>query len=123
MMNNFIPSITTDDIRKALDAVGVELHYMGYEMLVAALERACEDPQRLLRLRDEIYQPIALREGCNASMVERRIRIAIRGVWNYTPDKILRLFDSIAIHRAPTNSQFLSRMVRFIKENSKNNEH
>ena len=122
MATNLMATITTDDIRKALDVVGVTRNYKGFEMLVTAIREVVYNERKLCAVHKEVYSYIALIEKSNSSAVERCIRTAIRGAWAHTPDKLRRLFDTVCMDKPPSNTHFISRMVGFIKENSNNDE-
>ena len=111
--------ITSEDIREALDSVGVTRNYKGFEMLVKAIHEVVHNERKLCAVHKEVYSHIARIEKSNSSAVERCIRTAIRGAWTNTPDKLLALFNTVCMDKAPSNTRFISRMVGFIKENTK----
>ena len=120
MVTNAMPGFRDDDIKKALDYVGITPNYKGFPMLTLAIALAAEDNRRMYNLRDGIYDPIACSMSCSVSSVGRNIRTAIRVSWKFDPTKLFEIFGTAdVLDRAPNNARFIARMVRFVGERSK----
>ena len=68
-------------IQKTLRALGIIRNYDGYRLILAAVQLAVEDEDRLRLVTKEIYRPASILCCCPLANVERNIRTVIFRAW------------------------------------------
>lgn len=93
-------------IHELLLSLGIGRQYSGHSITVQAVQLVIENEDRLLRLKQNIYQPLAAQRSCDWRTIERNIRTVIRRAWKVNPDRLSDL-SIYPLDTAPTVTEFL----------------
>lgn len=100
-------------IHELLLSLGIGRQYSGHSITVQAVQMVIEDEDRLLRLKQSIYQPLAAQRSCDWRTIERNIRTVIHRAWRMNAEGL----SSLAIYplqSAPTVTEFLDILSVYI---------
>lgn len=101
-------------IMNALDQLGVPAHLQGYGMLVRAIGIVTRSGGTL-KLRRDVYPPIAEEYSLSVISVDRAIGYAVNAAFNRTNAETIQAFfgNSLDPHSGtPTNAQFIAAIVK-----------
>ena len=93
-------------IQKTLRALGITRNYDGYRLILAAVQLAVEDEDRLRLVTKEIYRPVSILCCCPLANVERNIRTVIRRAWHVNR-AYLNTLAGYPVEQTPTVTQFV----------------
>jgi two-component system response regulator (stage 0 sporulation protein A) len=116
--NEDIETLATD----LLVEMGVPGHLCGFDYIVAGARLIIRDPEMLRGITTDLYPSIADEHGTTPSRVERGIRHAIECMMDRVDiDAMEKYFgNSIDPEKGkPTNSEFIARVVHFVKKRIK----
>ena len=105
-------------ISAALQEVGVPTHLSGFPLWKDAVRLALQQPPTALRMREDIYAPLAAAAHTGVSVTEHAMRHAIDAAWLRADARVLeRLFGyTVSADRAtPSNEAFLFQMCEHIR--------
>ena len=112
--------VNTHTIQNVLLDIGVPANLLGFVYLVYAIELALGDYEYVIRLNKLLYVDVAKRYQTEPMCVEHCVRSAItKAFTSENNDFITQIFVNEKYKKAPTPTQFFSRMYFYII----NNEH
>ena len=108
-------------IQDLLYSLGITAKYVGFFYTSCAVHLATQNPERLLLITKWLYPEVAKKYGTSWYNVEKNIRFAVALAWELRRDKLTDIakFD---LYRRPTNSQFISILVKHIQTFTQNSE-
>lgn len=108
--------------RDLLFELGTPEHIKGYPYLITALLAVVEDPDLLHAVTKGLYIEVAGKHNTTASRAERAIRHAVEVTWDRGDVDVLDKYfgNTVSPNKGkPTNSEFLARVSRAIRERLK----
>ncbi|MBQ8261469.1 MAG: sporulation initiation factor Spo0A C-terminal domain-containing protein [Lachnospiraceae bacterium] len=101
-------------IQQVLLQIGVPTNLIGFLYLASAEEFVLNDPTELYKVTG-LYADIAKKHHTSISKVERAIRHAIHTTWTRGNHIFINeLFMRGNMQKAPTNSEFISRLYFYL---------
>lgn len=97
-------------------SLGIPGTYMGFRYMVRALELACQDEDRLLRVTKEIYPVIAEEFGTTQYCVEKDLRTAIGICWSGAGRARLETVCRYPLSARPRTGEFLDIVTSYLKK-------
>ena len=104
-------------IQKTLCALGITRNYDGYRLILAAVQLAVEDEDRLRLVTKEIYRPVSILRCCPLANVERNIRTVIFRAWKVTRPLLSQL-AGFPLEAPPAVSHFIEMMASHLIDGS-----
>lgn len=104
-----------------LYSLGITAKYTGFFYTSYAVYLAIQQPERLLLITKWLYPEVAKQYGTTWYNVEKSIRFAAAVAWELRQDKLADIakFD---LTRKPSNSQFISILVKHIQTTTETSE-
>lgn len=107
-------SSVSQNIEKLLACLGIPSHLKGWTYLKTALELSMADEELLDGITKRLYPDVAKRHHTSRETVEHAIRHAIEAGWKRGEEEMRRkVFGHCA--KRPTNLEFLSRLVDYLR--------
>ena len=110
-----------EQVRKAVQELGVPVHLKGYPYLVDAIKYVYENPQTIHGMvTKELYPSVAKLYGTTPSRVERAIRHAIECGWDRCGLDVQDEYfgSSVSPHKGrPENTLFIATVVERLRYN------
>lgn len=101
--------IIEQKIEQWLIKIGIFPHLNGYQNLVLAIQKTCENPKIIYCMIKELYPEVAKELGTTPTKVERHIRYCIERAY-YGNSECFKDFK-----RKPKNSMFIAWAAQKIK--------
>ena len=93
-------------ITQTLRTLGIGRQYLGYNITIKAVRMATGDDNRLLHIKQGIFQPLAEQNDCDWRTIERNIRTVIHRAWNVNRSYLNEL-AGYPLHQEPTVTEFV----------------
>ena len=100
-------------IQKTLRALGITRNYDSYRMILAAVQLAVEDEDRLRLVTKEIYRPVSILCCCPLANVERNIHTVIFRVWKVNRPLLSQL-AGFPLEAPPAVSHFIEMLANHL---------
>lgn len=94
---------------------GIPTRLKGYKYIATAIELVLEDETALDGVTKVLYPDVAKRYNSTPQRVEKAIRHAIEVAWAENSAELRKEFEDGKSNKRPTNSEFISRMSKYIK--------
>ena len=104
-------------IQKTLRALGITRNYDSYRLILAAVQLAVEDEDRLRLVTKEIYRPVSILCCCPLANVERNIRTVIFRAWKVNRPLLSQL-AGFPLEAPPAVSHFIEMMASHLIDES-----
>ena len=104
-------------IQKTLRALGITSNYDGYRLILAAVQLAVEDEDRLRLVTKEIYRPVSILCCCPLANVERNIRTVIFRAWKVNRPLLSQL-AGFPLEAPPAVSHFIEMLANHLIDES-----
>lgn len=111
----------TKEVTEILHELGLPAHIKGYYYLRESILLAVDDPNMLTSITKFLYPEIAHNNNSSPASVERAMRHAIEVAWRRGNIDILTQYFGYSISYLkgkPTNSQFISTIVDYLRINA-----
>lgn len=106
------PDNSAKTIQWILRRLGVTEEYIGFPLVVYAVQLTISDPARLRLITKLIYPDVAGRYGSNWRAVERNMRTVVAAAWKNDP-LLLSELAGFPLKRKPNNGRFLAILADF----------
>lgn len=100
-------------IQKTLRALGITRNYDSYRLILAAVQLAVEDEDRLRLVTKEIYRPVSILCCCPLANVERNIRTVIFRAWKVNRPLLSQL-AGFPLEAPPAVSHFIEMLANHL---------
>lgn len=100
-------------IHEILLSLGIGRQYIGHGITAQAVLMVIEDEQRLLCLKQSIFQPLAVQRDCDWRTIERNIRTVISRAWKLNAGQLTQM-AVYPLLRAPTVTEFLDILSAYV---------
>ena len=100
-------------IQKTLRALGITRNYDSYRLILAAVQLAVEDEDRLRLVTKEIYRPVSILCCCPLANVERNIHTVIFRVWKVNRPLLSQL-AGFPLEAPPAVSHFIEMLANHL---------
>lgn len=110
--------MNTQIISDSLQLLGISKCYKGYRQLFLSVELALDDEARLLRIKENIYNPVSVTCGCDSCNIERNIRTVAQRAWKYNSKKLIEM-AGYTLFSSPSVSELISILVTYVERNSR----
>lgn len=98
--------------------MGITSRYTGYKYLIDAVLLGYENEEKLTHITKDVYPELAKKYHASVWMIETDIRKVIEQCWKKTdPQRIEKYFAQKAYEKRPTNTEFISQIVYYLKTN------
>ena len=104
-------------IQKTLRALGITRNYDSYRLILAAVQLAVEDEDRLRLVTKEIYRPVSILCCCPLANVERNIHTVIFRVWKVNRPLLSQL-AGFPLEAPPAVSHFIEMLANHLIDES-----
>ena len=104
-------------IQKTLRALGIIRNYDSYRLILAAVQLAVEDEDRLRLVTKEIYRSASILCCCPLANVERNIRTVIFRAWKVNRPLLSQL-AGFPLEAPPAVSHFIEMMASHLIDGS-----
>lgn len=101
-------------MNKALGNCKEAYSYRGYRRTVMAWKLVWDSEENFSTVKHNIYEAIALKEGCKPATVCSSIRTIAEIIWKSNPEFLRKYDDSLVT--APSNGQFLVILLRHLND-------
>lgn len=107
---------------RLLSDLGMPSHLKGFAYLKTAFELCMEDPEEMDGITKRLYPDIAKEHKTSPEKVEHAIRHAIEAAWRRGDERKLRKIFGYGNTEGsrPTNSEFISRLTKHLRNESGN---
>lgn len=93
--------------------LGVHIGTVGCTRAIRAIELVLEDEDRLTRVVEYVYSPVADAEGCSWKVVERNLRTVIHRAWTQNR-LLLEQIAGYCLTKPPCVSEFLDIVYNYM---------
>lgn len=93
--------------------LGIHIGTIGCTRAIKAIELVLEDEDRLSRVVEYVYCPIASADGCSWKVVERNLRTVIRRGWIQNR-LLLEQIAGYSLNKPPCVSEFLGIVYNYM---------